>query len=176
MHSFHQSRGRILFEVLCALAISVSFVGAWMQTGASALLPAAAVTLLYGLVHAVDVAGRRSVGADPQPVEISAKPQVDVTAPADHLVTVEEGAELPEEAPLPARKARQPKAPRKAGGRSAGTLREPKGITLVPPKKTPAAAAEPEAVEETAHASLPPLFEAEPFVRQQRAIFGRKAG
>ena len=43
MHSFHHSRSRILFEVFCALAISASCVSAWMQTGAQALLPAAAV-------------------------------------------------------------------------------------------------------------------------------------
>src|SRR5687768_7222744 len=55
MHSFHRSRGRILFEVACALAISGSCIAAWMQTGASALVPAAAVAALYGLVHLFDL-------------------------------------------------------------------------------------------------------------------------
>ena len=49
MHSFHRSRGRILFEVLCAFVISASCVGTWMQTGAWAMLPAAFAALLYGL-------------------------------------------------------------------------------------------------------------------------------
>lgn len=70
MQSFHHSRVRILFEVLCALAIAGSCVGAWQQTGASALLGAAAVTALYGLVHAFDMArGRPTAVADPKPTE-----------------------------------------------------------------------------------------------------------
>ena len=69
MHSFHQSRGRIFFEVLCALAVSVSCVGTWMQTGASAMLPAAAAALLYALVHTFDMAGAGRLPPSPQPVD-----------------------------------------------------------------------------------------------------------
>ena len=55
MQSFHHSRGRILFEVFCSFAISASCAAAWQQTGATALLPPAAVAALYGLVHAFDM-------------------------------------------------------------------------------------------------------------------------
>ena len=73
MHSFHQSRGRILFEVACALTISASCVVAWMQTYASAFLPAAAVAALYGLVHAFDLARPKPrLAADPPSEEIAA--------------------------------------------------------------------------------------------------------
>ena len=67
MHSFHHSRSRILFEVFCALAISASCVGAWMQTGAWALLPAAVVAALYGIVHTFDLRRRNSINlVEPQ--------------------------------------------------------------------------------------------------------------
>ena len=46
MQSYYPSRTRIFFEVLCAFAMVTSFVGAWRQTGASALLIAAAVAAL----------------------------------------------------------------------------------------------------------------------------------
>ena len=58
MHSFHQSRGRILFEVFCALGISASCVFAWMQTYAPAMLGVAGFAGLYGLVHLFDMARR----------------------------------------------------------------------------------------------------------------------
>ena len=44
MHSFHQSRGRIFFDFFCVLVIVASCMGAWMQTGASALIGAAGAT------------------------------------------------------------------------------------------------------------------------------------
>ncbi len=81
MHSFRQSRTRILFEVFCALAISASCVGAWMQTGASALLSAAAVSALYGLVHAFDMVGRRTaVAVEPQRIDFATDDQGDLLA------------------------------------------------------------------------------------------------
>ena len=73
MHSFRHSRGRIFFEVFCAFAISASCVGAWMQTGARALLAAAAVAALYGFVHAFDLSGRNPHAAVDQPESEGAK-------------------------------------------------------------------------------------------------------
>ena len=40
----------------------------------------------------------------------------------------------------------------------------------------PAEEPEPVAVEEEYHAPVTPLFEPQPLVRQQRTVFGRKAG
>ena len=55
MHSLHHSRARVLFEVACAFGISASCAWAWQQTYATAMLPAAAIAALYGLVHAFDL-------------------------------------------------------------------------------------------------------------------------
>ena len=77
MQSFHQSRARIFFEVLCALAISASCAGAWLQTGATALLPAAAVAALYGLVHAFDMRrGTPTVAPARERVELARIPEI----------------------------------------------------------------------------------------------------
>jgi hypothetical protein len=185
MHSFHQSRGRVFFEVLCALAVSASCVGTWMQTGAPAPLAAAAATLLYGLVHLFDMRRPRPAVAKLATVEaVPVQPVRDIVV-ADRVEVAEPAA--PAE-----RKARQPKAPKKTSRRraSAANAVEPTPVMAVEtPEPVPvveASAPEPErveepttvwplAVEETAHAAPAPLFEPEPFVRQQRA-FGRKAG
>jgi len=72
MRSFHQSRGKMLFEVLCALVIAASCAGAWMQTGAWALLPVALVALLYSVVHAFELARRNPVSAaDPERIDFA---------------------------------------------------------------------------------------------------------
>jgi len=55
MHSYQHSRGRILFEVACAFGMSASCAWAWQQTYATAMLPAAAIAALYGLVRAFDM-------------------------------------------------------------------------------------------------------------------------
>src|SRR5688500_11279743 len=59
MLSFHQSRGRILFEAFCSFAISASFLGAWTDLGTLAFLPGAAVFALHGLVRLFDLRGRQ---------------------------------------------------------------------------------------------------------------------
>ena len=51
MHSFHHSRGRIFFESVCALTVAASCVGAWIELGVPAFLPAAAAAAFYGLWH-----------------------------------------------------------------------------------------------------------------------------
>jgi len=185
MHNFHQSRGRIFFEVLCVLAIAVSLVGTWMQTGASALVPAAAVALLYGVVHMFDMAGRKSAAPNPESVEIAADQRADAMtdfraamAAAEQPATdepVPEMSELTEPTPPPVRKARQPKGPRKrAKVAEIVPAEEAKAVELVPGEGPEAVAPLP--LDEEHHGSVTPLFEPEPFVRQQRAVFGRKAG
>lgn len=148
MHSFQRSRAKILFEVACVLALSASFAAAWQQTGASALLAAGAVAGLYGLVHLFDLRQRRAGEGAAEAVAIQAPgPIADSAQPADAHVS----------------KRPRAKAPRK----SAKAASKPK-LVAEP-------VAEPEAFTPVTPIPLAPLFEPEPFVRQQRA-FGRKAG
>ena len=157
MHSFHHSRGRIFFEVSCALGISASCVGAWMQTGASAMLPAAFITALYGLVHAFDLARRNLAVA--RPADIAEAVTGDQGDLLQYLETSEpepqvreevEAATVPEDA--------EPDAQSESGGE------------LEDPTDTQEGFDEPE------YTPVVPLFEPEPFVRKQRAAFGRKGG
>ena len=112
MQSFHRSRGRILFEVFCALAIAESCVGAWMQTGATAFLPAAVVAALYGIVNAFGMFGQRStVAAAPQPVEAA----IAAPLPAELQLTSEDKEpEKAEPAAPPSPRARRAKSTPKA--------------------------------------------------------------
>lgn len=204
MQSFHRSRGRILFEVFCAFAIAESCVGAWKQTGAWALLPAAVVAALYGVVHAFDLIGRK-------PAVAASVPALDheaIVAPAPvEEPTAEDNVEVAvaEEAPPRAARARRPKAASK-GSRRRGAARdekivevaeledvqvpeiapaeEPKFAEVEPPEEPKAAEVTPPdepnvtplpRPEENPPVPLTPLFEPEPFVRQQRAVFGRKS-
>jgi hypothetical protein len=209
MRSFHQSRGRILFEVFCALVVAASCAGAWMQTGAWALLPVALVALLYGVVHAFDLARRNPAGAaNPERIDFATDQHGSLLAPLDSGVplaaadqqgtidkTMEE-VKLVELAAPCASKARRARAPRKGGGRRASEPKESKATERAPPEEAEVAVpvaieeaevaaplpteesevAAPLTPEEAAHVPLAPLFEPEPFARQQRAVFGRKAG
>jgi hypothetical protein len=217
MQSFHRSRGRILFEVFCALAIAESCVGAWMQTGAWAFLPAAAVAALYGIVHAFDMFGRTStVAAAPQPVKAATARRSDVQmseptpaapAPAELPLTAEhtkepEKAEPAAQAPRARRaksapkasrgrtKAREEKVAEPVSSEETGVIESTPSVEtempeLVPPREaqvvklTPPEVAQPPApaaADEASPVPLTPLFEPQPFVRQQRGMFGRKAG
>lgn len=188
MHSFHRSRGRIFFEVLCAVGMSASLVGAWMQTGASALLAAASVGGLYALVHAFDLARRApAVAVEPERSEpVEKKDEAPACEPATAPVVAADApppvTDVDEAQVVEPRRA---KAPRKGGARRAKAPAKAK-VSDPAPAEEPAAADAP-AVEEpkivaivpeddVPHPPVAPLFEAEPFVRQQRAVFGRKAG
>lgn len=198
MRSFHQSRGKFLFEVLCALVIAASCAGAWMQTGAWALLPVALVALLYSVVHAFERARRNPVSAaDPERIDFATDQHSSVLVEPDSGVpltatnqketsdvTMEE-VKLVELAAPRESKGRRAKAPRKGGGRRAS---EPKGSKVTertPPEEAEVAVpvviekaevAAPLPPEEDSHVPLVPLFEPEPFARHPRAMFGRKAG
>ena len=205
MQSFHRSRGRILFEVFCAFAVAESCVGAWKQTGAWALLPAAVVAALYGVVHAFDLIGRKPAVAASAPAldhEAIVAPAPVEEPPAENSVEV---AATAEEAPPRGTRARRPKAAPK-GSRRRATARdekivelaaaedvqvpeiapaeEPKFAEVEPPEEPKAAEVTPPdepnvtplpRPEENPPVPLTPLFEPEPFVRQQRAVFGRKS-
>jgi hypothetical protein len=199
MQSFHRSRGRIFFEVLCVFTISASCVGAWMQTGAWALLVTSAVAALYGVVHAFDLVRRDPAEAvEPQRIEFQAGPGIDLPASqvadapmdvaADQQLTTDNAVEELQlvEPIAPRSKAGRPaKSTRKSSGRRANAAKEAKVTELTPPDEADATGlALPEEAEvavavdfdEVAHISHAPLFEPAPFVRQQRAAFGRKAG
>ena len=199
MQSFHRSRWGILFEVLCAFAISASFAGAGMQTGASALLVASSVVALFGLVHAFGLVRRNpAVTVEQQHIEPQHGTQTDLPAcqnadapmamAADQPPTTDNGVaeSQPVEPAAPRAKAGRPaKATRKGSGRRASAPKAAKITEPAPPEETEAA--EPAPVEEAevavavhfdeaAHISHAPLFDPERYVRPQRAVFGRKAG
>jgi len=191
MHSFRQSRSRILFEVFCALAVSASFVGAWTQTGASALLPAAVAAGLYAIVHTFDLRRRNDVSSvEPQVIDVVA-----VEQQGDLLSRLETGKQEPaandepvvagpavvaeqvEPAAPRASRGSRAKAQRKGSARRASAPDEEMVTEAAPPEE--AEVVVPEHSDEPAYtplAPLAPLFEPEPFVRQHRAAFGRKAG
>lgn len=227
MQSFHHSRARIFFEVICALAIAGSCVGAWQQTGASALLVAAAVAALHGLVHAFDMRRPKpAVAAASETAELATVPETVIpaiqpivapTPPPEAKATLSDrvGERDTVEAPAarPSR-ARRAKAASKGGGRAARTTKAKVSDVVAPPELTlsepapaenvieiaapaEAKAAQPTPIDETPVTSLTPpektqpavpqrpdeaspvplrpLFEPEPFLRQQRAAFGRKS-
>ena len=164
MHSIRHSRGRIVFEVLCVLAVSASCVGAWMQTGASALLAAAIAALVYGVVHLFDMAG-------PRPVEANAPQR---TAFDNDQPEETSAAVMPDPVVEQAAPAATATRPRKARAKRASAPKDAKVIELSVPVPVDFDAAVHS--DEVRHLPLAPLFEPVPVVRQQRTLFGRKAG
>lgn len=187
MHSFQPSRGRIVFEVLCAVVIGASCGGAWLQTGASALLAAASVTTLYGLVRFFDLFRREpALSVEPQRIDFTLDGEADLLAVKDSLPepTVKEmvdaleldprltdfgeAAVVPIEAKVvPADDVAPAKAPRKGGRRSAKSK-------VAEPEPNVEAPAEVHHIEEITHVHVAPLFEPDPFVRMPRQGFGRR--
>jgi hypothetical protein len=148
MHSFHQSRSRIAFEVLCALTVSASLVAAWMQSGVAAFLPAAAATGFYGLWHLTDMRRPKAAPA------VASVPEIEIDEPRQ--VEASEAAPEVIEAPAkPKKRSRKKAAPAEAEAVDFPDRAE---------------------IEEELHAPIAPLFEAKPFALKQRPSFGRKAG
>jgi hypothetical protein len=200
MHSFHHSRGRILFEVACALTISASCVSAWMDLGTLAFLPAAAVTALYALVRLFDMRGRKPAVAGAAPAlwmeaevqgdllaYVNESPAAPVAGAEDAPVAEPEPVVEPEPvAKAPPKKRSRPRKAKPvepiAQVAEAEPVEEEVPVVQIETvdEETPAVESEPtwpEAHEEPEdHPPVTPLFEPEPFVRQQRAVFGRKAG
>ena len=162
MHTDRRARGKVLFEVLCALILAASFVGAWEQTGSSALLVSASIVALAAIYWSFGLFGRDRVDDAAQPAAAMADAQV---AEAD--------------TPVPEVLVREPDVPT-----------EPEPVTAAP-KKRPARKAkkaaaevapiveptEPVAIEQPVSNGLPleQLFDVQPRVRQPRPAFGRKA-
>jgi hypothetical protein len=196
MHRYRQSRSRILFDVFCALAVAASCVGTWMQTGAWALLPAAGVAALYGLVHAFDMAGPREVvSVEPQRIDFATDEPEAVAADDAGVLTetagqpVETGRDTGQLEPaIPAGPSeagsRRTKAPRKSGGRRTKAAEKSNVAELAPLEEAETASIHQEladhdspiAPEMGAHPHIEALFEPEPFARMPRRAFGRKGG
>lgn len=136
MHSFHHSRGRILFEILCVLAVSASLAAASIQTGASALLLAAAVAAVFGLVHLFDLRQPKTAAAV-EPHRIEVEPEVLDSLPA---IPDAQAKSVPADQPRAAEMAEadtgpvEPAVPRASGGRRKGGSRKGSGRRASPRK------------------------------------------
>src|SRR5689334_25092148 len=69
MSSFHQSRSRIFFDTVCAFGMATFCAVAWMQTYATAMLGAASVAGIYGLMRFTDMFRRPQVIERPAHIE-----------------------------------------------------------------------------------------------------------
>ena len=200
MHSFHHSRGRILFEVACALTVSASCVGAWMDLGTPAFLPAAAVSAFYGLVHLFDMRRKPAIADVAIADRVEADQWVDAAPHEAGPATVEAEPQAAVSEPKPAKQTKKPSRKRSKKAVGPAVVAEPTEETMAVAEGEPLApiqdagpvaesdpfseetigddaeSAEPATFEEPEHWPVTPLFEPEPFVRQQRAVFGRKAG
>jgi len=183
MHSHRRSRGKILFEALCAFGLAASFAGAWDQTGASALLASASIMGLVAIYWSFGLFARdrshqveqpRAVDVVPQPVEqptpvVAVTPQLAVeTLRLDEVFARDAEEAFASEAEVAAEPkpvAKAPKKPRARKTKKAAVVAE-----AVVEKAEPAASAD------SAYQGVPlePLFEPPPFARQPRA-FGRKS-
>ena len=184
MHSHRRARGKVLFEVLCALSLAASFAGAWDQTGSSALLASASIMALFAIYWAFGLVGRARADHDAQPSAVVAVQPVAAVAEAreaavEPAVREEVFAREPEvraadrvevfpfepdvptepEVVAPAPKKKRARKAKKAAADAAPVVEQPE----------PAAFGE-----QISHAPIEQLFEPQPFVRQPRA-FGRKA-
>ena len=192
MSSLHQSRARIMFDAACAFGVSASSVLAWEQTYAPAMLAVAGIAGLYGLVRAFDM--RRG---DPALTDAVAPAATALADAPDYIAQEWKPADAPEVAAVAPLEdaALEPKAkPRKVARSKAGRAKpevvpEPVQLAVEPdvtpvadepraavPDPVPESPAEvvPELEPEPEYAPVTPLFETEPFVRQQRAAFGRR--
>ncbi len=162
MHRHRRSRGKILFEVFCALALAASFAGAWDQTGSSALLGSAAVIALFALYWSFGLFAREPLGEAAQLPAAVAETQEAELEPA---VQAEVFAFEPEVLTEPEPAAAEPKKRRARKAQKVDAVVAP---VVAPP--------EPVTIEELVFDGPPleQLFDPQPFVRQPRA-FGRKA-
>lgn len=181
MHSVHPSRAKMLFEIFCALVMAASFAVAWIQTGASAFLAVAGAAALFSLVHASAVPGRRRVAkVDAGGARAASEEQGDLLAymdrqPAEAAPAAETVAVADEPAAAEADEpceAMEPDLPEAAEDSPAEAVDEEHSEQVGEPSEP----SDFPAGDEAHHAPIQPLFEPEPLVRKQRAVFGRKAG
>jgi hypothetical protein len=162
MHSVHRARGKILFEVFCALSLAASFASAWDQTGSSALLASAAIVALFAIYWSFGMFARDRVEVAAQlAATVADAPEAEVQIAVREEVLARE-PEVPSE-PEPV--AAKPKKQRARKAQKAAVV-----ATVV---ERP----EPVVIEEPVSDGLPleQLFDAQPFARQARPAFGRRA-
>jgi hypothetical protein len=177
MHSFHPSRGRILLEVFCALAVVASIVGTWRQTHASALLVAAAAVGLLAMVHLFDLDRRPAAAEEPQRIAFDHEDQsgVEASLAAEAPLTaveplpVTEAADVEPESVVPGLRAtagRRKGGSRKSSGRRVNAPKAAEVIDFQPVGDAgPASSAE---VAEPVHSEEPEI--AEPAVPEEAEI------
>lgn len=201
MHSFQPSRGRVFFEALCALGMSASFAGAWMQTHATALLGTAGIAALYAVVRLFDMR-RPKPAASEEPQRIDFPPEAaDIVVPMMPAEEPEAVGLSPEqldpvdEATARSGSGRRSGGSRKGSGRRAKAPKAVKAVDPLPADETdsPWPMREEDEVEEGMNTGLTvedevafppeeddsrshiePLFEPEPFARMPRRAFGRR--
>lgn len=184
MHSHRRPRGRIFFEVLCAVTVGASFVGAWIQTGAWAFLAPAFVFTLFGLYWSFDMFGRSAAPAAVQPTAAPVR-EAEPVAPVE-IRTFEPAATFaaePEFAPIvpvalataepepePAVEAKPKRRPKKAKPEVTAIVAEPAN------EPAPVVFDEAPSFEEPEHHEphIEPLFDPQPFARQARPAFGKR--
>lgn len=200
MQSHRRPRGKIFFEVLCALFIGASFVGAWIQTGAWAFLGPAFVFTLFGLYWSFDMFGRSTAAVAIQPVvapeavreaELAAAPvAIRTFEPAEEFVafapqpTVEESAALAvaEYVPEPVAEAKPKRRSKKAKPEAVTIVAEPvvepdpEPVVEQVVEQAPAVFDEAPSFDEVEHHEphIEPLFDPQPFARQARPAFGKR--
>jgi hypothetical protein len=168
MHSLHRARGKVLFEVLCALSLAASFAGAWDQTGSSALLASASIMALFAIYWSFGLFARDRVDVTAQPTAAVAQPtavaadarEAEVQTAVQEEVFACEPEVLAEPEPVAAR-------PKKQRARKA----QKAAAVVAPVVESPERVANEEPVFDGP--PLEQLFDPQPFVRQPRA-FGRK--
>ena len=154
MHSHHRARGKILFEILCALSLAVTFAAASDQVGSPALLGSAGIMALFALYWAFGLFARAGVAEVAQPIAAVAESpvaEVEIGAPPEVFACETEVVIEPEPVAVGPRK-RTPRKAKKSAEIFAPMAEEP--VFDGPPPEQ--------------------LFDPQPFVRQPRA-FGRKA-
>lgn len=166
-----------------------------MQTGASALLAAAAVATLFGLVHFFDLFRRDpSLVAEPQRIDFTpegdadlvavedvakpeptAKEMVDALALDPRLIDFGESRAAPVEPAAGLVEEAAPAKPSRKGGRkSASAPKKAKAAEPTVVADAEPVAPEPVFVEQVTHTHVAPLFEPDPFHRAPRQGFGRR--
>jgi hypothetical protein len=171
MHSHRRPRGKIFFEVLCALLIGASFVGAWIQTGAWAFLGPAFVFTLFGLYWSFDMFGSRepvraAIAAEPtaapafvrESESVAAQVEIRTFEPAEEFVAAFEPAAVFEQpaalaaapSPEPVAEAKPKRRSKKARPEAVAIVAEP----VVAPDPQPIVDPDPEPVVEHAPATF----------------------
>lgn len=161
MHRHHRGRGKILFEVFCALSLAASFAGAWDQTGSSALLASASIVALFAFYWSFGLFARDRL-------DDAAKPTAAVAqAPAAQVETAAQVQVFACEPEVPAEPEPVAPAPKKRRARKA------KAEAVVTPAVEPPQPVVHESVSD--RLPLEQLFDPQPYIRQQRNAFGRKS-